>query len=233
MTKDNKFKVDFSSLEINFTGAPPVAEEAVEIPRLNLTPAAFENAEATVDSIDYAKDYFFLVSGSFVFGDFIESLIYKKRLMPSAVYLTTLGMGEGNADSIVNLTDYMRCQKVNLIVSHYFASVERNKLMRYMADEFRGRPIDIAVIASHCKIALIFSDAGNVMISGSANLSSSDNVEQFTMIHDPGVIDYTKRRLDEIMERFTVYRGAEGKINWSANVGNRSKQAYQAMMEGD
>lgn len=223
------FSFDFSAL----TFEPPEREEpGMEIPQLSLEPVMFDHAEAMVDSMDYTKDYFALVSGNFIFGDFIEALCFKKRLAPSEIYLTTLGMSAENADSIVNLVDYLHCEKVNLLVSHYFAGVERNKLVPYMQKEFSGKPVDVAVLQSHCKIALIFSKQGNVMISGSANLSSSHNVEQFILLHDPAAIQYVKRRLDHIMERFTVFYGRESKAAPQNNQRNTGKYAYQALQEG-
>lgn len=222
--KTQGFSFDFSAL--TFHGAKPEQEE---IPKLNTEPVAFENAEAMVDAIDYEKDYFAIVSGNFIFGDFIEALCFKKELEPYAVYLTTLGMSKDNVDSIVNLVDYLGCKKVNLLVSHYFSGTERNGLMPYIRQEFAGRPIDVAVLQSHCKIAMIFSDKGNVMISGSANLSSSNNVEQFIYMHNKAAIEYARERLDNIMERFTVFSGIESKWTPQRNKANTGKNAYKAM----
>lgn len=225
--KAEGFSFDFSSL--TFRG--PV-QETVEVPHISTAPVAFENAERMAAAIDYDRDYFALVSGSFIFGDFIEALLFKKRLAPAAVYLTTLGMSRENADSIVNLVDYLGCDKVNLLVSHYFAGTERRGIVPYMEREFAGRPIDVAVLSSHCKIALILSEAGDVLISGSANLSSSNNVEQFIMMHDPGVIAYVRERLDNIMQRFTVYRGESRERLPQNNRDNRGKDAFDAMTKG-
>ncbi len=224
--KSDGFSFDFSSLTFGNT-----AQEVEEIPKLTTEPAAFENAERMAESIDYDKDYFALVSGSFIFGDFIEALIYKHELAPSSVYITTLGMSKDNVDSIVNLVDYLGCGKVNLLVSNYFRALERHKLVPYMQREFAGKPVDVGVLASHCKIALIFSDKGNIMMSGSANLSSSNNVEQFIIQHDPATIAYVKDRLDSIMQRFTVYHGMEQRAE--RVTGNTGKKAFEAMTGGN
>lgn len=226
--KTEGFSFDFSSL--TFRGS---VDETVEVPRISAAPVAFENAERMAAAIDYDRDYFALVSGSFIFGDFIEALLFKKRLAPSVVYLTTLGMSRENADSIVNLVDYLGCEKVNLLVSNYFSSTERRGVFPYMEREFAGKPIDIAVLASHCKIALILSDAGDVLITGSANLSSSNNVEQFIMMHDPAAIAYVRERLDNIMQRFTVYKGESRERLPQNNRDNRGKNAFDAMKGAD
>lgn len=224
----NGISFDFSSL----TFGQSAEEDRDEIPKLSTEPVAFENAERMAESMDYSRDYFAFVPGNFVFGDFLEALCYKKRLAPDEVYITTLGMSQDNIDSIVNLTDYLGCKKVNLIVSHYFAGVERHKLIPYMRQEFAGKPIDVAVLQSHCKIALIFSQRGNILISGSANLSSSNNVEQFVIMHDEKAINYVKKRLDNIMRRFTVYSGIGNKVNAVNQKSNTGKRAFETLMEG-
>ena len=219
---------DFSSLDFSIPAFAP-DEEARPINKLSPVPVSDENAEALARHIDWQRDYIALVSGAFVFGDFLELLLYVHDLQPTAVYITTLGMSENNADSIVNMTDYLGAEKVNLIASHYFEGVERHKLVPYLEREFSGRPIDIAVLQSHCKICLIRSPKGDGVICGSANLSSSNNVEQFTIMHDPAAISYLQARLDNVMERFTVFRGLAGESDHRRKR-NTDRDAYIAMM---
>ena len=220
---------DFSSLDFSIPAFAP-DEEARPINKLSPVPVSDENAEALARHIDWERDYIALVSGAFVFGDFLELLLYVHDLQPSAVYITTLGMSENNADSIVNMVDYLGAEKVNLIVSHYFEGVERHKLVPYLEREFSGRPIDIAVLQSHCKICLIRSPKGDAAICGSANLSSSNNIENFILLHDPATIDYLQARLDNIMERFTVFRGLTGESDHRRKR-NTGRDAYIAMMK--
>lgn len=202
--KDLDFSFDFSSLDFD-----DPEEQRIEARKLNVRPVDFENAEALADSIEYGKEYFCFVSGSFIFGDFMEALCFKKHLDPSVMYITTLGMGKENVDSIVNLVDYLQCKQVNLIVSHYFHKAERHDVVPYMFQEFAGKPINVAALRSHCKIALVRSGKGDCVMSGSANLSSSSNAEQFVIQTDPKIVDYVQGRLDEIMNRFSIFHGME------------------------
>lgn len=226
MKKKNGMGISFDFSALTFGNS--AAGDREEIPKLSTEPAAFCNAEHMAESMDYAKDYFAFVPGNFIFGDFIEALCYKKRLAATEIYITTLGMSQNNVDSIVNLVDYLQCKKVNLIISHYFYGVERNKLVPYMRQEFSGKPVDVAVLQSHCKIALIFSPKGNVLISGSANLSSSNNVEQFIFMHDENAISYAKKRLKNIMEEFTVYTGMDSKV-YKPGRKNTGKQVFETL----
>lgn len=228
--KNKTFSFDFSSLD--FTD--PDDEQIQEVPHLSLKPVEFENAEELIEEIDYSKDYFCFVSGSFIFGDFIEALLYKEMLKPYKLYITTLGMSQENIDSLVNMTWYLKSQQLYLLISNYFVALERNKLVPYMEKEFAGEPIDVAVLASHCKLALIRSYKGDILITGSANLSSSNNVEQFIITHDKTAIDYIENKLSYIFNRFTVYKGKEEhpRFNYGNNKDNTGRKAWQAI-KGD
>ena len=221
------FKTDFSSFDFEI---PSGTDEPVEIPKLAYEPVLYENAEAFADAIDLNKDYMALVAGTFVFGDFLEALLDRKELAPDRMFITTLGMSQDNVDSLVNLVDYLECQKLNLIISSYFAGVERHHLIPYMEQEFKNRPINIAVLQSHCKMSIIRSAKADIIIIGSANLSSCNNVEQLIIAHDPTMINYMQERLEDIMDRFTVYDGLEApKFNWRNNKNNTGLKAFKAI----
>lgn len=228
--KSNKdFKFDFSSLDFDF-GADTPEDEVQEIPKLNIKPVMFDNAIEASRVIEWDKDYICFLAGSFIFGDFFEALCFEKLLKPTAIYITTLGMSKNNVDSIVNMVDFLGVKQVNLVISHYFAGVERHNIIPYMEQEFKGKPIDFAVLQSHCKIALICSPQGDCLISGSANLSSSNNVEQIMITHSQSAIDFIKQKLDKVMQKFTVYKGLDGaKMDWAKNKGNTGKKAFEAL----
>lgn len=227
--KKGDFSFDFSSL----TFTAPEEEESREVNRLSTKPVMFDNAAELADSIDITRDYICLVPGSFIFGDLLEALLYRKRLEPSVVYAATLGMSAENIDSLVNCTRYLHTGSLKLLISNYFAALERHKLIPYMEREFAGEPIEVAVLASHCKLILIRSEKSDILITGSANLSSSSNVEQFVMMHDPGAVDFMQSRLDGIFERFTVYRGLENASSWENNKDNTGKKAWDAISGGE
>jgi hypothetical protein len=232
-----KKKVDFSSLDFDLDSIMPhdskedIEKEFIREARLNFEPVCFENAVKAAECIDINKDYFALVSGKFIFGDFIEALLYQKQLKPKRMYITTLGMSQENIDSIVNLT-VLGAQEVNLIVSGYFAGTERRGLAPYMVKEFEGHNINVAVLASHCKLCLFECDEGNFMIAGSANLSSSNNVEQFQIFHDDKVFRHCKRMLNNILKKHTVIRGKTGETIFENNKDNIGSKAYQTVKEG-
>lgn len=221
--KKGDFTFDFSSLTLKIAEK----EHAKEVPHLSTEPVSFDNALDLVRTIDITKDYFCFVPGSFIFGDMLEALLFEKKLAPDKMYVTTLGMSRENIDSLVNCTRYLHCKHLYLLVSNYYMGVERHNNVPYLEKEFTGEPIDVAVLASHCKIALIRSHKGDMLISGSANLSSSNNVEQFCIMHDEAAIDYCENKLNNVFERFTVFKGLENKsVDWQKNKGNTGVKAW-------
>lgn len=220
------FSFDFSSLEFDFGGDDE--PKLTDVAHLTAAPVCFDNAVELAERIEPGKDLFCFAPGTFIFGDLIEALLVKKNLQPSAIYIATLGMSAENIDSLYNLTHYLGCKRLKLLISNYFAAMERNKLVPYFEREFQGEPIDVAVLASHCKLALIRSDKGDMLFSGSANLSSSNNVEQFVLMHDKAVIDFVQERLDHIFDKFTVYHG-DGDTDWSKNKHNTGAKAWDAI----
>lgn len=117
-------------------------------------------------------------------------------------------------------------------MSNYFVAMERAKLVPYMISQFTGQHINVAVLASHCKICLIESDNGNLIIMGSANLSSSNNVEQIMMFHDDKLFRKIKTLLNGIMKKFCILRGYSGKTIFENNTNNTGKKAFEAVEEG-
>lgn len=226
---------NFSSLSFDFDifgdkDQEDQIPELLKTARLSYKPVVFDNALDMAADIDISQDYFALVSGSFVFGDLLEALCWIDNIDIERLYITTLGMSEDNVDSLVNMVDFLGVPEINLIVSKYFASVERNETIPYMIHEFAGRNINVAVLASHTKIALFECRNGkSFLLSGSANLSSSANLEAFTMTHCQETIRFCKNIFDGIMNKWTVIKGSTRETVFKNNNGNLSKEAMKAV----
>lgn len=164
-------------------------------------------------------------------GDFIEALCDIHRLRPRRVLITTLGLNQNNVDSLVNLVDYLGAKEVGLVVSTYFYGTEKTKLLPYMMEEFAGRPISVAVCASHTKICLMDSEsAGKIVMFGSANLSSSDNLEEFALIHDGEVFAFCEQLITGVLRDFKIYDGLTRKARFEQK-GNRSNKMFEKAIE--
>lgn len=216
------FNVDFSSMSFAVGNDP--GEVAEKLPKLNHRPVRYENAMDLAKSMEYGQNYVVMLAGDFIYGDFIEALLYEKQLFPSKMYIATLGMSRENIDSLYNCVEYLKCKELNLILSHYFVSVERRGMVPYIEEQFTKKNINIAMLRSHAKICLIRSDKGDCVIMGSANLSSSNNMEQMTITHDKTMIDYLENGLQNVMNKFAIFRGLDPRMQHINNFkGHKAK----------
>lgn len=228
------FSFDFSSLDFSMDRPEEETDEVGEFLRsakINKKPVMYENALKMASEIDLKQEYFCIIGGAFIYGDFIEALCDKKDLSPKRINVTTLGMGKENIDSLINCLDYLGAEQINLIVSTYWAGVERQGLMPYLIQECRGRDFNVAVCASHMKITTIDSEKGQFTMYGSANLSSSNNVEEFAFTSDPEIFAYCNKMIDEIMKKFQIIDGLHGRTIFENNKHNRAKQMTQAVKQ--
>ena len=209
----------------------PTEKEYIRAARIPYKPVCYKNAQEMAEDLDITQDYFCMVSGSFIFGDIFEALIDKAGIPVKKMYVSTLGMSEENVDSLVNLVEYLGVEELNLIVSSYFVGVERQGLIPYLIREFSGLPVKMAVVGSHAKIALIDYGENRLVIHGSANLSSSRNLETFFITHDPDVYDFVEKIYSGIMEKYLVIDGKENITIFSNNKDNRSQNLWKNIKE--
>lgn len=183
----------------------------------------YKNAQKFAKEIDLDCMTYALVTGSFVFGDFIEALVEAKDLKCAEIWLSTLGMGQNNIDSIGNIMYDYDVEKLNLIISNYFVSKEHRDLMPYLMQELNELNVDVAIAGIHAKIALIQAGERNIVVSGSANLSSSNNVEQFMIVDDKDLYDFNKDLFVKIMENYKIWDGISGKNRLTKELARKSR----------
>lgn len=228
--KEEETEVELEDIGITFDAenSEDVVKDLLKTAKIKYQPVAFENAAEMAKAIDLEADYFAMVPGSFVFGDLLEALCLKKALQPKRLFITTLGMSPDNVDSLVNMHDFLYCKEINLIVSHYYASVERNKNIPYIIEQFGGRNMNLAVCGNHSKVVLMERENGSdFVIFGSANLSSSANLEVFAIIHDREVVKYVRKLMTGIMKKWTVVKGLTRETIFENNADNRTTALWQ------
>ena len=234
------FDFDFSSLDfLSDTEEQTTTEETqdpfdefLQTARISHKRVLYQNARELAERMDYNEDYFAIVAGSFVFGDFIEALCEVNDLQPECINVSTLGMGKRNVDNLTNLYDFLGAVTINLVVSGYFVRINRRKeIVPYLQQACMGRNINVGVCATHTKIATIRSHKGNITVAGSANLSSASTLEQFQVIHDPGVFDFCNQMFDYVMSHYRIVSGIRGKslLN-EAKYTNDDKQIFEKLL---
>lgn len=168
----------------------------------------YENVEQLSQNIKIFKNerYYCLTDGDFIFGDFIEAFIRIRGMKVTELTISTLSLSQDNIDSLFFLMEDDFVENLNLIVSDHFFSYERNNLIEYMYNtlDFENR-FQLSVCNNKSKIILIKTedDGGRkYTIHGSANLSSSNSIEQFSIEENEELYDYNKSLLDKLADEF-------------------------------
>ena len=151
---------------------------------------------------------FVILAGSFIFGDFIEALCVEKNLHIKEMTISTLSLSQNNVDSLSNLLTGGFVDNLNLIVSDYFFSHERQGLIPYLYEklDFDDR-FQLAVAGTHCKTCIFETHSGlKVVMHGSANLRSSACLEQLAIEIDADLYDFNKEYQDSILKTYLTIK---------------------------
>lgn len=179
----------------------------------------YSNAKKLAIDLEIKKGSrnYVIVDGSFIFGDFIEALLVEKNWRAKEMTISTLSMSQNNIDSLCNLMDSGFVEKLNIIVSDFFYSHNRNTLIRYMYEKLDiDNRFQLAVAGSHIKICIFETENnGFVVIHGSANLRSSANMEQFMVEENEELYKFNKDWQDKVLEKYqTIKKSIRVKKLW-------------------
>ena len=177
----------------------------------------YKNASELSKAIEIKQNqrYFCIIDGSFIFGDFIEAFIYDRAMVVKELTLSTLSMSQENIDSFYNLMKNGYIEKLNIIVSDFFYSHERHNLVKYMYDklDFEDK-FQLSVCRTHTKIWMFETEMNGgrkYVIHGSANLRSSDNIEQFMIEENSELYGFNYIFHKKIIDNFaTVKKSLRG-----------------------
>jgi len=175
----------------------------------------YKYAQDMAKGIDIEKGcrYYAIVNGSFIFGDFIEALLVEKNYHVKRLSISTLSLSQENVDSIENLIKGNYVDSVDVLVSTYFFSHERNGLVKYMYDTLDiDNKFQLSVARSHTKVVCIETHCGmKIVIHGSANLRSSDNVEQLMIEECEDLHDFNIEHVDALIEKYKTIQKSKPK----------------------
>lgn len=179
---------------------PPIQKERKE------HQIKYRYAEKLAKDIEIEKGsrYFAIIDGSFIFGDFIEALIVEKNYHVKEMTISTLSFSDENIDSLFNLIDGDYLDKLNMIVSTGFYAHERWLLIKYAHEKLDiDNKFQLSVASTHCKTTCIETHCGKkIVIHGSANLRTSDNIEQICIEENEALYDFNMEYQNAIIEKF-------------------------------
>lgn len=160
-----------------------------------------------IPDLDDCEAIFAVVSGNFIFGDFIESLMVEKNYFAEEIIVATLSLGQENVDSLKNIRDGDYVDEMALIVSDYWYAHERRKEggVPYIMDMLGGDKFRFAAAGLHTKITLIRTQCGkHLVLHGSANLRSSRNMEQVCIENNRDLYMFNREWTEKILTHFSA-----------------------------
>lgn len=147
---------------------------------------------ATADDRTHA-----VLRGDFVLCDIIPMLV-AERGHCAHLRIATLGLSAANADTLACLVERGTVWKLTLLVSLYFAQVDKATVFRAVTTRLDGLA-RLVVSRNHAKIICLPTTAGDsFVVEGSANLRSSDNIEQIVVTNDPETHAFHAAWIDQI-----------------------------------
>lgn len=160
-----------------------------------------------MSQIQDGESIYGIVSGNFIFGDFIEAFMVENNFLAEQIFIATLSMSQGNVDSLKNLQQGDYVKELGLIVSDYWYAHERRKDggVPYIIDNLSDGNFRFAAAALHTKIAMIKTDSGDhYVFHGSANLRSSRNIEQFMAENNRELYSFNALWMEKILDNFSA-----------------------------
>ena len=199
---DNFSDVEFDN-SISFENRYVKPAKSKDVPYKKLK---YKKAVDLVKDIDFKSldRVFCIVSGGFIFSDFIEAFIVENNIEVDQMIISTLSYSQDNIDSLQNLIEGDYVKKLDLIVSDYFFSNERNKLIKKTYEQLdKNNIFQLAVCSTHCKTYQFKTSGGKyIIIHGSVNMRSSSNIEQFVIEDNEELYNFNKDYQLKIIEKY-------------------------------
>lgn len=178
---------DFEFDEIDFEFESEEKDIFIKLNNNNIATCnvVYSNAKQLAKDIKIQKGetVFCNLNGQFVFGDFIGAFIQENNLRVKELTIISLSGGVENFEMFDELINKKWVKKINLMLSSYFLRTEKAKhtktietLKNIVLD--KKDKFNVYYTNIHSKIILIETERGYVTIHGSANLRSSQSLEQ-------------------------------------------------------
>lgn len=214
----HEFEIDVKGLDAFDIDSDTTAavETRYTKPRLTLTKndiVKYDNAEdlAKKTRIGEGQRLDAVVSGNFVFGDYIGAYLTTYDIKATTMTINTLSMGADNVMMLKTLMEFGYIDRLNLIVSHYFYQHHRDTIVKLIYDELDNddNTFQMAVCGTHMKVVTFETLGGkHICLHGSANLRSSANIEQFTIEENKELYDFYEDIHKIILDRYSTINHA-------------------------
>ncbi len=190
----------------------------------------YDNAAKLAESIDLSANfrYFVIVNGAFIFGDFLDAFLCVNDMIAWEMTVSTLSLSEENIYCFADLLNNGWIRKLNMVVSHYFYANYRKTLIPLMYELLdKEDRFQLSICSTHCKLVLIETvDERFYVIHGSANLRSSQNLEQIVIEENKELYDFNHEYHTALIEKYkTINKPIRSKLLWQVVQEAEAKKA--------
>jgi hypothetical protein len=159
-----------------------------------------ENADAIIDNLpaDESETLHAITCGDFVFCDLITRLV-ERHGPPRKLTVCSLSISLKNCEAIAAMMAAHADLTFHLVLSHYFQTTNKDifiALEKLVAETFHDRCV-VTVGRSHAKIT-VFEYEQPIIIETSANLRSSNNLEQIIVTRGRDLADFHLAWIEEL-----------------------------------
>lgn len=159
-----------------------------------------ENADAIINLIpaDESQTLHAITCGDFIFCNLITRLV-ERHGPPPKLTVCTLSLSLKNCESLAAMMTAHPDLIFHLVLSHYFQSTNKEifiSLEKLVAETFPDR-CTVTVGRSHCKITILEYEQP-IIIETSANLRSSNNLEQLVISRGRELADFHLEWIEEL-----------------------------------
>jgi hypothetical protein len=161
-----------------------------------------ENARALLEHLPTNPDErtHAVLRGDFVLCDIIPAIIRERGRCPH-LHIATLGMSGANAATLADLHQAGLIGEITICCSIYFRQVDRTGTWPEVESHLGGIA-KLIVSRNHAKVICLPTESGDhYVIEGSANLRSSDNLEQIVVFNDPELVAFHRGWMAELESR--------------------------------
>ena len=160
-----------------------------------------ENAHAIAELMPMDADGVLhaIVPGDFIFCDLLTTVCRTRK--PLSLHIATLSMSKGNVDALTAELTAGNVGSIAILISNFFEKTNVG-IFEHLTKAAADHPaFTVATERTHAKVALFqFGKSDRLTIETSANLRSSQNLEQITAIADPALYDFHRQWLDELFQ---------------------------------
>ena len=195
----------FDNVEFSFDSEKEnEIEQNIIIPDTHFEIVNYDYAIEFVKSLDLKskKEQVGFLTGKFIAGDIFEAFVDYYNISFKELTISSLSMNENNIDSFKTLLLNGSLEKLTLIVSDFWYSHAKHKLLPYLVQEFEGHNVEFAIVKTHTKIFLLETQNNKFIFEGSANLNSSNNIEQYRLSFNQEVYNFYYEKLHKLKQQF-------------------------------